>query len=155
MKCIYKCILFIEGMDILYVMGLTVLETIYRITADMSNKQIPVFFQGFRTASKTIAIIKTVGISFITLKNLGENVFLSIAKNLRHLESDAWMPVIMTSATTLYCIHGCSNNPGLTNINHPPKPNDTIMAGFIINLSNRLSIILSVSEVSEPGTCMA
>ena len=89
MKCICKRILFIEGVDVLYVRGLTVLTTIYRITADMSNKQIPVFFQGFRTASKTIITISTVGISFIILKNLGENVFLSIAKNLRHLESDA------------------------------------------------------------------
>ena len=89
MKCICKRILFIEGVDIIYVRGLTVLKTIYRITADMSNKQIPVFFQGFSTASNTIITIRTVGISFIILKNLGENVFLSIAKNLRHLESDA------------------------------------------------------------------
>ena len=45
MECICKRVLFIEGMDILCVRGFPVIETIYRITADMSNKQIPVFFR--------------------------------------------------------------------------------------------------------------
>ena len=40
-----------------------------------------------------------------------------------------------------------------SHINSPPNTNDATIAGFMITLNSRRSMILKVSEASEPGVC--